>query len=141
MRLNITPNRLISEVQKEFNAEFPFLKLEFYQNKGYQQPDFSANKILPHTRKIADAQSAITDGDMDVRADMKVKELEKAFKDEFALVVQVFRRSGNLWLQTSMTDNWTLGQQNEHGKEISGVQPDKEAIDSTDYDLTRDADN
>jgi hypothetical protein len=141
MRLNITPNRLISEVQKEFNTKFPFLKLEFYQNKGYDQPDFSAKKMLPHNRKIGDAQSAITDGEIVVRSDMKVKDLERALKEQFCLAVQVFRRSGNLWLQTSMTDSWTLEHQNSHGREITGEPTRKPMTDNMDYDLTRDADH
>jgi hypothetical protein len=35
------------------------------------------------------------------------------------MVVQVSRKSGTLWLETTMTDSWTLGQQNEHGRELS----------------------
>ncbi len=119
MHLNIRPNRYISDVQKEFNGMFPFLKLEFYRNKVYQQPDFSLQYLLPHSRKIAEGQTAITDGELEIKPAMTVKELEKIFKDEFSLVAQVFRRSGNVWLQTTMTDDWSLQHQNEHGKEIS----------------------
>lgn len=49
---------------------------------------------------------------------MKVGELEAALKDQFGLTVQVFRHSGNIWLETVLTDKWTLQQQNEHGKEL-----------------------
>jgi hypothetical protein len=68
---------------------------------------------------------------------MKVKDLEKIFKDQFSLAMQVFRKSGNLWLETTMTDNWTLQQQNEHGREISTGKTTKDIPD--DFDLTRDA--
>ena len=66
-------------------------------------------------------------------------ELEKIFKDQFGLAVQVFRKSGNLWLETTMTDNWTLQQQNNHGKEISAGN-NKNNV-TTDFDLNRDADH
>jgi hypothetical protein len=119
MNLRIAPNGLISDLQKDFNNAFPFLKLEFFRNRNQQLPAFTFQQILPHTNRIAEGQTAITDGDIEVNPDMKVKDLEKIFKDQFSLAVQVFRRSGNLWLETTMTDNWTLRQQNEHGREIS----------------------
>jgi len=51
---------------------------------------------------------------------MTVKELEKIFEDRLGLSVLVYRKSGNLWLEPTMTDNWTLAQQNENGRQISG---------------------
>jgi len=139
MHLHIAPNRLISEVQKEFNRLFPFLKIEFFNSRLVQRSGFSAQQIIPQNRKIGDNQAQITDGDIEIREEMKVNELEKLFKEKFSLAVQVFRKSGNLWLETTMTDNWTLQQQNEHGREISTGNVKGEAPD--DYDLNRDADH
>jgi len=119
MRLRIAPNRLISDLQKDFNDAFPFLKIEFFQSRGQKLPAFTIRHMLAHNKRIVEGQTAVTDGDIEISPDMKVKDLEKAFKDLFSLVAQVFRRSGNLWLETTMTDEWTLGQQNEHGREIS----------------------
>ena len=39
---------------------------------------------------------------------LTVETLESMFEDEFGLHVQVFRKSGETWLQTSVTDHWTL---------------------------------
>lgn len=139
MHLHIAPNRLIRDVQNEFNNAFPFLKIEFFNKKSLSRPDFSAPQIIPPTRKIGDNQLAITDGDIKIEEKMRVRELEKVFKDQFSLAVQVFRKSGNIWLETTMTDNWTLLQQNNHGREISTVKSDSPEMD--DYDLTRDADH
>ena len=119
MHLRIAPNRLISDLQKEFNNAFPFLKIEFFQSRNQQIPAFTFQQILPRNIRIVEGQTAITDGDIEITSDMKVKDLEKIFKDQFSLLAQVFRRSGNLWLETTMTDDWTLEQQNEHGREIS----------------------
>lgn len=119
MHLRIAPNRLISDLQKDFNDAFPFLKIEFFQNRDHQLPAFTFRQILPHNKRIVEGQAGITDGDIEISADTKVKDLEKILKDQYSLVAQVFRRSGNLWLETTMTDDWTLGQQNEHGREIS----------------------
>ncbi|MGQ0739306.1 MAG: hypothetical protein ACT4OJ_09625 [Bacteroidota bacterium] len=139
MHLHIAPNRLISEVQKEFNRLFPFLKIEFFNNRLMQRSGFSAQQIIPQNRKIGDSQAQITDGDIEIMEEMKVNELENLFKEQFSLAIQVFRKSGNLWLETTMTDNWTLQQQNEHGREISTGKTKGEAPDE--YDLNRDADH
>jgi hypothetical protein len=139
MHLHITPSRLIGDIQKEFNTEFPFLKIEFFNNKAFSRADFSATQIISPNRKIGDNQLAITDGEIEIDKQMKVKELEKNFRDQFSLAMKVFRKSGKLWLETTMTDNWTLQQQNDHGQEITtGKSNDKTP---EDYDLSRDADH
>ena len=137
MQLHIAPNRLISDIQKEFNVAFPFLKIEFFNTKSFSRSAFSAQQIIPSHRKIGEGQLAITDGDIEIVEEMKVKELENIFKDQFSLAAQVFRKSGNLWLETTMTDNWTLQQQNDHGREISTVKNIKDSPE--DFDLNRDA--
>ncbi|MBP6417305.1 MAG: hypothetical protein KA330_12680 [Chitinophagaceae bacterium] len=139
MNLHIAPNSLISDIQKEFNKAFPFLKIEFFNNKSFSRTEFSAQQIIAANRRIVDTQLAIKDGDIQINEEMKVIELEKLFKDKFKLAVQVFRKSGNLWLETTMTDNWTLAQQNNHGREISTGKNTNTQTD--DYDLNRDADH
>jgi hypothetical protein len=139
MHLHIAPNRLISDIQNEFNEAFPFLKIEFFKTRSFSRSDFMAHQIIPSQRKIGEGQQSITDGDIEIREEMKVMELEKIFKDQFSLAAQVFRKSGNLWLETTMTDNWTLQQQNDHGREISTVKNIKD--NPEDFDLTRDANN
>jgi hypothetical protein len=37
----------------------------------------------------------------------------------FNLSVQVFRKSAGTWIETSVTDDWTLKQQNDEGKDLS----------------------
>jgi hypothetical protein len=129
--LHIGPNRLISEIQEEFNTAFPYLKIEFFNTKTFSRSDFSARQLIPHNRRLGDNQLNTIKGNIEI-------ELEQLFKNQFSLAVQVFRKSGNLWLETTMTDSWTLQQQNNHGKEIStGKVKDDTA---EDFDLIRDAD-
>ena len=139
MRLHISHNCLISDIQKEFNKVFPFLKIEFFNKKSLASSNFSARQLIPQNQKIGDSQLAITGGDIEIDEEMKVNELENIFKNQFNLAVQVFRKSGNLWLETTMTDNWTLQQQNNHGREISTGKPIINKAE--DYDLNRDADH
>jgi hypothetical protein len=139
MKMHIAPSRLINEVQQEFTGCFPFLRLEFFANRSFAKSGYTLQKMLSPDRKIGDAQVMISDGDIELSETMRVMDLENLLKDQFGLAAQVFRRSGNLWLETTMTDSWTLQQQNNHGKEISTVSAP--APKAEDYDLNRDADH
>lgn len=139
MHLHIGPERLISDIQKEFNKMFPFLKIEFFNNRSFSRSGFSAQQIISQNRKIGDTQLAVKDANIEIAEKMKVNELESIFKDQFSLAAQVFRKSGNIWLETTMTDNWTLQQQNNHGKELSTGKINDQKADE--YDLNRDADH
>ncbi len=134
MNLTIRPSRLISEIQSEFNKMFPYLKLEFFRKKTGKRLDYSVNNIIRHNQKLAEGQVQPVDGLIDIQPGMTVKELESHFRNEFSLSVQVFRRSGNVWLETTMTDNWTLKHQNDHGKELSS---DRKKEQNPDFDLSR----
>jgi hypothetical protein len=61
------------------------------------------------------------DSTIEIDKSMKVSELEKAFANAFGLNIQVFRKSNNMWLQTTITDNWSLEKQNQNGKEMNTV--------------------
>ena len=115
--LHITQNRSINEVQQDFNRHYPFLKLEFYKdNDGLSRP--SQKQHLVNSMPIVRA-GLTKSGDIELNDNMTVGQLENIFLSEFGLSAQVSRKSGALWLETTMTDGWTLKQQNEHGKELS----------------------
>jgi hypothetical protein len=118
MKLHITPTRIIQEVQTEFNRTYPYLKLEFFDKScGYHRlPADAALDSCPYRQlNIPD----IPEGDVEISDRMTVYELESQLQDHFRLSAQVFRKSGNIWMETTRTDHWTLRDQNEHGKEIS----------------------
>ncbi len=120
MHLVINANKLIKDVQQEFTSAFPYLKIEFFRNGEVRKDRYPATMLIAQNRSLKDAWSRKKEeGELDIPDTLTVGELENLFMDRFGLSVQVFRRSGNLWLETTMTDNWTLKQQNDHGKEIS----------------------
>src|SRR5205809_8043666 len=102
MTINITPDRIIKEVQKDFNEEFPFLKIEFFK-KGYRfGRSFHREPVLSRELKVGGPRSDKNDA-FRITGSMTVKELERRCEDELGLSVQVYRKSGNLWLETTMT--------------------------------------
>ena len=113
--MDITDNSTIREVQQQFNEKFPYLKLEFYtehHESGEGSPD--KEKIDPD-RTIGEVRTIHNEGDISVNGHLKVGTLESNFYEKYGLNVQVFRKSGDIWLQTISTDHWTLADQNEKG--------------------------
>ncbi|MBC8157511.1 hypothetical protein H7X64_05025 [Armatimonadetes bacterium] len=117
MTLHISENRKISEVQEDFNRLYPFLKIDFYRS-NVGSTGFPERKHLQNSITIQ-AAGLIKNGNFEISDSMTVGQLEDIFITEFGLSVQASRKSGILWLETTMTDKWTLKQQNDHGKELS----------------------
>jgi hypothetical protein len=107
----------LQTIQEEFSKQFPFLKLEFYSgshdaNEGSMEADhLDAEKTIGEVRTIHNK------GEIELNEEMAVADLEKDFFEKYGLNVQVFRKSKDLWLQTTKTDRWTLAEQNQRGAE------------------------
>jgi len=133
MELSIEKTSLIKEVQREFNSIYPYLKIEFYRHKGadsHNKP--KEEKIGPSESigKLSGIHSAIK---IKVQGSSTVALLEKEFKDLLGLTVKLFRKSGTLWIETTLTENWTLEKQNTEGELLTRpVVTDKEASDKDD---------
>ena len=141
MQLSINGERMISEVQQDFNSAYPFLKLEFFVNGMQKERRYSANQKIAHNRRLRDCWVKKKEiGTVEVEETMTVLELENAFMEEFGLSVQVFRKSGNIWLETTMTDHWTLKRQSDHGREISSGNKNGHIRYGDDFDMNRDND-
>ncbi len=88
---------------------------------------------LNNERAIGDVRKNNLSGTININGVMKVAELESAFSKTFGLAVQVFRKSGNVWLQTTATDEWTLAAQNQKAMEMEKrTASDKNIIDAGD---------
>ncbi len=102
-------HRVVGELQRIFSEAFPNLRLEVYKqlelngiriskkmDSGYQLPEFG---VVP---KPITRQSTIA-------------QLKAAYAALAGHTIRVFRKAGSLWIETSLTDDWTLLRQNEEG--------------------------
>jgi hypothetical protein len=121
MKIRIEDNRKISEIQKKFNSQFPYLKLEFFSRPHKNGAPSARVWMKPSDMNIGDCRVTRSDGDLEISPKMTVSDLEQRFKKIFGLNVQVFRKSGRVWLETSVTDSWTLEEQNSQGQTLSEV--------------------
>jgi hypothetical protein len=119
MKITINDKRKIFGIQEEFNAMFPFLKLEFF-SKPHKPGGGSSNKLMKSSSKtLEECRTNHKSGTITVSPQMTAGELEQNFADVYGLSVQIFRKSGKAWLETTTTDHWTLEEQNRQGKELS----------------------
>ncbi len=117
--LKISDNKKVSALQKEFNEIFPFLKVEFFNHRHGAFKGSPKKDILNTDLLFKQCRKKHTSGTMVIKEDMQVSELEKLFQEIFGLSAQVFRKSGRSWIETTVTDDWTLARQNKEGQDLS----------------------
>ncbi len=126
MKIIINDHRKIFAIQKEFSEMFPCLKIEFLA-KPSNIGGSPVNKEIKYSSKtLGECRLIHNKGTITITPQMTVIGMERNFRDVYGLSVQVFRQSGNAWLETSVTDNWTLEQQNRMGEELSKKKKKKE---------------
>lgn len=115
----INDERKISDLQQEFSRCFPFLKIEFFTVAHTKNQLSSLKDMVPKDRSIGSFRTKHNADTIVLDDNKTVFELEDEFDKRFGMNAQVFRKSGSLWIETSLTDKWTLALQNSEGYEIS----------------------
>jgi hypothetical protein len=113
----------IAELQQAFSECFPNLALVFF-SKPHEVFQSSPVKYLltESNTPLGRFEKHPHNGAVEVYANMTVAELEQFFEQEFGLHVQVFRKSGNTWQETTLSDQLTLGAQNAYSIEEASIQ-------------------
>ncbi len=119
MRQEITDEQTIAEVQELFHYIFPFLKIDFFEKdltdvNKINKPVANTGRRLGEFRPAKNEASSIW-----LDKFIKVNELERYINATYRLQAQVFRRSRNVWLETTITNNWTLEEQNKQGEMLT----------------------
>jgi glycerol-3-phosphate O-acyltransferase len=119
--MTIDASKKLSVIQKEFNTHYPYLKLEFFKRRHEVRAGSLKKDMIMQDVTLQQLQSGntTTTEALVITPDMPVFRLEQMFQERYKIAVQVFRKSGRSWLETSLTDDWTLRHQNEQGKELS----------------------
>lgn len=115
----ISKDKTVMDLQKEFSDQFPYLKIEFYHKahdhfEGSKKADQASSDTL-----LKDLSSDLSEAEFEITKNLSVDKLETAFEEKFGLHVQVFRQSGKEWLQTSVSDGWTLEEHSKNAKEYA----------------------
>ena len=124
MKLYLSPETRIKEIKKSFQEYFPYLKLEFFREKHKPEEGNSKKDIIVDSATLIDVTGVMKEGEVNITSDETVEDLEQLFQNKFNLPVQVFRKTRYSWIETTKTDNLTLGKQNRMGKDACGARFD-----------------
>ena len=113
--MKITDTKTLHEVQMEFSKLYPGLKIEFYSEEHDLQRTSPSTQQLDTSNLIGDVRDIHETQELVIKPNDTVGEIEGTLKNLFGLNVQIFRKSKELWLQTSATDGWTIEKQNLKG--------------------------
>lgn len=117
MTVQVAQEKTIGQIQEEFNKQYPYLKLVFFSKK-HEAYKGSPAKFMINDRDLVlgDIEKKPHNGVLYLEDNMPTWQVERLFEEEYGLHVQVFRKSGNTWLETSVTDDLTLEEQNFKGQ-------------------------
>ena len=108
--------QFIREIEKAFSSMYPYLKIEFPKDEirwiNVEDEGIGAERWLQQAQDMLFNEVKVSDN-------MTVGELEVRLQELLAIPVAIFRCSGNFWIETKMTRNWTLKEQNDHGRELA----------------------
>ncbi|NLR60346.1 hypothetical protein HGH93_19700 [Chitinophaga polysaccharea] len=116
MHIYISEEAVVRDIQDRFQAIYPYLKLEFFKKphvKGEGSP--KSDRISPDT-PIEKIRMLHSFGWLDISYYRTAAALEHDLSYTYGLSAQVLRKSGNLWLETTGTDSWTLEELNNAGR-------------------------
>jgi len=132
MKIEVSKDKTIAEIQKEFSEFYPYLSLAFF-TKQHEAYKGSPAKFLIQDRNqaLGSIEKKPHSGILFLEEEMPTWQVERLFEEEFGLHVQVFRKSGNTWLETSVSDDLTLEEQNIKGQQSQRHHFDY--LDPTDY--------
>lgn len=119
MEIVLAYQETVKDIKKQFNSEFPYLKLEFFTEPHVVGQGSPYLKMVPPSTLLGEITGILREGEITIKPESSVKELEQTFQRKFGLPLQVFRRQKDVWLETTSTDYLTLAEQNEMGRRAS----------------------
>jgi hypothetical protein len=120
MEILINDSRTIEEIQEEFSTEYPYLKIEFLTASAKNRSSASSkSEIIPKHKKMLSLKEKKAEGKISMSGSRTVREILDELEEKYGLHAQIFRKFGKMWIETGLTDHWSLSLQNSEGHEIS----------------------
>lgn len=112
MTFHLSPGATVKQLKNQFAGLFANLKLEFFSQAHQARENSHPDYALRDSVAVGSISNITVKCHVEVSPWMSVADFEQAMRNRYQLFVQVYRKSGELWLQTTKTDNMTLEQQN-----------------------------
>ena len=115
--LQISDDVQLKEIKRKFNEKFPHLKIEFFSEEHGEGEASTYKSMYDEELYLKDIRTNHNEGELSINGHTETATFEQTFRDKYGVNVQVWRKSGNMWLQTTTTDDWTLSEQDQKGVE------------------------
>lgn len=113
--LKIDDRISVADFQKNFSSVFPFLKIEFFKPTAkVEDKSYKSNSFLSASEKIGNSTKKIN-----INNQTTVTELKKLLSDELGVLPLIYRKSGSMWIETSLTEDWSLERQNSEAEQMN----------------------
>ncbi len=114
-KMTISRDLTITDLKRQFFEVFNHLKIEFYGHSHKVGEGSAYSDQIDSGTELIKINPKLQKGVIEFEKEMTVKDFETLMEEKYGLHVQVFRKSAELWLQTSSTDHWTLVKQDGKG--------------------------
>ena len=111
MKIIINNRRRIYAIEEEFNQVFPNLKIEFFAKPNKPGGVPLEQRVTPG-KSIVECRAVHNEGAITITPAMTIDNLKQNFRDVYGLSVQVFKKSGEDWIETTGNGNCSLEEQN-----------------------------
>ena len=119
MIIEIHPDKKLKDINNAFKLVYPFLKLEFFSHSHqWQEGNIELQRLNQQLTVDEATGHQSVSGYIEIHYWQKTGVLEMNFLKQFKLAVQVYRKYGDQWIQTSGTDELSLEEQNEAGMRV-----------------------
>ena len=112
-KMKINKSDTIQNVQEQFANLYKGLNIIFYKKAHDAYENSEKRNELSSSLMLKEVNANFEDAEIQLDKSMSVKAVEAYFEETLGLHIQVLRKSGDVWLQTSSTDDWTLQKQSE----------------------------
>lgn len=116
MTIKINDSTTLEEINDSFTRYYPFLKFEFYHHSHLNQQTSLSSDLFAKNMKVGEVSKVHYNGLLKLHYWQKTGVVEQEFRKKTGLNVQIFRKKGDSWVQTVGTDELTLEEQNEAGR-------------------------
>lgn len=115
MKLVIKPQDTIKSIQDKIQEAYSNIKIEFF-SKEHKEGKLT-NVKFQYFNKDMNMESLGLKSEMsiEINPDTIIWDIEKKFEQLGNLHIQVFRKGGEVWIETSKSDQWSIGEANSLG--------------------------
>ncbi len=117
--ITVSAHKKIKDLQEEFSNIYPYLRIEFAEPLQPGRTRGRLDTIRRSDARFRNSTHTAENNTIRITPDTTISNLEDTFREHFGVGIQVFRKSGKVWLETTMTDHWTLQEQSVQAEALS----------------------